>query len=216
MKKLILILLILVSFSCKYGNKENVKSENLETINKSKEDKEPKVLNKLVLPSHTLWSFVRLSFEENTSSKERLDAFKVTRTSIDETAYAVVNETPIIYGSKYRISINAKKGDNGHLFGLRAIGEYPHRIDAVFDLKNGLVKDNKSSGDFIEGRATIAPLENDWYKCTIISELDADMVKIIFGPTSGLRKTIAWEAQTKDFCDVFVVPSSLTIEELSH
>ncbi len=215
MKKLALILLFLISFSCKDGNKENVGSENLETINKSKVDKEPTVLNKLVLPSHNLWSFVRLSFEENTSSKERLDAYRVTRTSIDETAYAVVNEIPIIYGSKYRITINAKKGDINHLFGLRAIGEYPHRIDAVFDLKNGLVKDNKSTGDFIEGQATITPLDNGWYKCTLISELDADKVKIIFGPTSGLGKTIAWEAKTKDFCDVYVVPTSLIIEELA-
>ena len=174
------------------------------------------MLNKLVIPNHNLWSFVRLTFEENTSSKERLDAYKVSRTSLDETAYTVVNEIPIIYGTKYRISINAKKGNNGHLFGLRAIGEYPHRIDAVFDLKNGLLKDNKSSGDFVEGEATITALDNDWYKCTIIGELDADMIKIIFGPTSGLGKTIAWEAKTKDFCDVYVVPSSLTVEEISN
>ncbi len=216
MKKLSLVLILLFILSCKNVKKEEVNIEVKDESKHTQVDKEPEVLNKLILPNHNLWTFTRLAFEENISSKERLDAFKVTRTSLDETAYAVINEIPIIYGSKYKLSVNAKKGDTGHLFGLRAIGEYPHRIDAVFDLKNGLVKDNKSSGDFIEGKATITPLENGWYKCTIISELDADMVKIIFGPTSGLGKTIAWEAQTKDLCDIYIIPSSLTLEEISN
>ncbi|MCF7559595.1 hypothetical protein L3X39_03025 [Sabulilitoribacter multivorans] len=201
MKILILILFILIN-SCKNDKKEDLDSIDLE------------VVNKLILPNHNLWIFNRLSFDENFSDKERLGAFKVTRTSLEETAYALVPETPIIYGSKYRISIEVKKGDLGYLFGLRVVSEYPNRIDAVFDLKSGCIVDNKSSGNFIEGKASIAQLNNGWYKCSIISELDSNMVRVIFGPTSGLGKAITWEASTKDFCDNYIIPSSLTIEEL--
>jgi len=213
LKKLLVLVLILFVFSCK---NDKAKSNSSEETTKSLTEKKPEILNKLILPSHKLWAFNRLSFEEDTSNNERLDAFKVARTSLDQTAYAVVKDIPIIYGSKYKLSILAKKGDLGFLFGFRAIGEYPNRIDAVFDLKNGLVKDNKSSGEFIEGEATIEPLEDGWFKCSIISELDADMIKLIFGPTSGLGKTIAWEAQTKDLCDTYIIPSSLTLQEISN
>lgn len=216
MKKWSLVLILLIFTACKNEKKdqENTKPD-IEATETIEVEKEEQVLNELILPSHNLWSFNRLSFEADKQISSQGDVFKLSRTSLEETAYAVVNDIPVIYGSKYRLSVIVKKGDVGHLFGLRAIGEYPNRIDAVFDLKNGFVNDNESSGNFIEGKATITPLEDGWYKCSIISEFDADMIKVIFGPTSGLGKTIAWEAKTNDLCEGYIIPSSLTLEEIS-
>lgn len=214
MNRILLFLVLIVTLSCKEKNKVN--TTQTEEKNKVALEKEVPVLKKLILPSHNLWSFNRLLFEKSKLKTDKSDSYNIKRASVNETAYATVNDIPVVFGSRYRLSIIAKKGSIGNLFAFRAVGEYPNRIDVVFDLKNGFVNGNKSSGDFITGKAIITPLQDGWFKCSIITEFETDMIKIIFGPTSGLRKTIAWEAKTNDFCDNYIIASSLTLEELSN
>lgn len=214
MKNLLLIIVLLV-FACKNEKKDKIDSTKLEEVKKASTLTNEEVLNKLILPNHNLWVFNRLSFEEDLDS-QREGTFKMIRTSIDETAYAIVKDIPVIFGSKYRLSVLVKKGQKGNLFGLRVMGEYPNRIDAVFDLKNGFVNDVKNSGNFIVGKAEITALEDNWFRCSIITEYDADLVKIIMGPTSGLGRTITWEANTNDYCENYIIPSSLTLVEISN
>lgn len=207
MNKIILFFIAIVLFSCK-----DEKKTNTSTVS----PKEKLAFKKVILPRYNLWSLNRVSLKKSDSIQDKLNSFKLERLSTEETAYAMINSIPVTFGEKYRLSVVVKKGLIGNLFGLRVVGEYPNRIDVVFDLKNGVVSGNESSGDFIKGEANISPLKSGWYKCSIITEFDADNVKIILGPTSGLRKATAWEAKTNDYCDNYIITSSLTLEEISN
>lgn len=215
MKRFLLIALVFLSFSCENKKKNNQKSTTVEEVKRSSIEKEPEIINSLILPGKNLWLLNRITFNESDLTEDGLQSYNVARTSIDETAYTMVPDIPINYGSKYRLIIMAKRGINGHFLGLRAVGQYPNRIDAVFDLKNGLVKEIKNSGEFVKGNASITPIGNGWYKCSIVSELDTDLVKLIFGPTNESIRTVAWESQAKELLDIHIVPSSLILEEIS-
>ena len=209
MKKIIFVLIIIFTISCK-----NKKPETKQVIDKK--ENEFNISNTVILPNYPLWSLNRLTLEEDIATYNNSEAFKLTRTSITETAYASINNIAVNYGSKYRVSLIVRQASIGSLFGIRIVGEYPNRVDAVFDLKNGLKKDVIDVGDFIDGSASIESLGDGWYKCYVITEVNADKIKIILGPSSGLGKTITWEAPTSDKCNNYIIPSSLALEELSN
>ena len=91
-----------------------------------------------------------------------------------------------------------KKGEKDNVFGLRIQGIYPDRVDAVFDLDKGDVLGIKKSKDFTNESASIEPLENGWYKCSITAQVNSDFVKILFGPTSAEKDIVGWEGKTSE------------------
>lgn len=215
MKKLILIAMVFISFSCENKKKNNQRLASTEDTRNSIE-KDYEVVESLILPGKNLWIFNRISFEKRNKNEDGKQSYNIARTSIDQTAYTMVPDIPINYGSKYRLNLIAKRGINGHFLGLRAVGQYPNRIDAVFDLKNGIVKEIISSGEFVKGNASITSIGNGWFNCSIISELDTESVKLIFGPTHELLRTEAWESKTTESLDIEIIPESLTLEEISQ
>lgn len=214
MKRMILVLVTLATIiGCKNKTNEN---KLLET--KEKDTNKVEVLNKVILSKYPLWALSRLTLEEVDNDLEYDDkkAFILSRTSTTETAYVSVNNIAVTYGNNYRVSVIVKQATVGNLFGLRIIGEYPNRVDAVFDLKKGLLKEVVNVGDFTNGHGNIEDLGEGWFKCSLIGEVNADIIKIILGPTIGLGKTITWEAPTIDKCNNYIIPTSLTLEEISH
>ncbi|GAL62288.1 phage head spike fiber domain-containing protein [Algibacter lectus] len=206
MQRIILILVALTTIvGCK--NKTNDKDTN-----------KVEVLNKIILSQYPLWSLSRLTLEE--ADKDLIyddkKAFILSRISTTETAYVSVNNIAVTYGNNYRVNIIVKQATLGNLFGLRIIGEYPNRIDAVFDLKKGLLKEVVDVGDFADGYGKIEDLGNGWFKCSLTGEVNTDKMKIIFGPTTSLCKTITWEAPTIDKCNNYIIPTSLTLEEMLY
>lgn len=214
MKKLVIIAIVFISFSC--GNKKkNTEKLTITKDIRNSTEKDYEVVNSLILPGKNLWLFNRILFEKRGITEGGEQSYTVARSSVEQTAYTMVPDIPINYGSKYKINLTVKRGVKSHFFGLRAVGQYPNRIDAVYDLKNGLVKEIKNSGEFLKGNASITSIGNGWYNCSIISELDTDSVKLIFGPTNESIRTEAWESQAKEFLDIQIIPSSLTLEEIS-
>lgn len=214
MKRLILVLITLSTIvGCKNKTNENKLSKT-----KEKETNKVEVLNKILLTKYPVWALSRLTLKEvdNDLKYDGEKAFILSRTSTTETAYASVNNIAVTYGNYYRVSIIVKQAISGNLFGLRIIGEYPNRIDAVFNLKHGLVKEVVNVGDFADGKGQIENLGDGWFKCSLTGEVNTDRMKIIFGPTTGLGKTITWEAPTIDKCNSYILPNSLTLEEISY
>ena len=154
MKRAITLTMTLIFvFSCK--NKNTAYSKPIKGVEEQS----------IILPNHPLWVLNRLSL---TKVKEDLNQtnkqlFILSRTSTTKTAYASVNNIPVEMGNYYRTSILVKKDGLGVSFGLRIIGEYPNRVDAVFDLEKGLIKGVSDVGTFIKGAVRIPRLRRSEY-----------------------------------------------------
>ena len=198
---------IIVVFSCKNTHKE----KNVITKNAA-------VTKEIILPNHPLWILNRLALNKTNENLKQSDkqVFTISRTSIAETAYASVNNIPVEIGNYYRASVLVKQDGLGASFGLRIIGEYPNRVDAVFNLEKGLIKGVSDVGEFFNGEAKIEDVGEGWYKCSLSAEVNSNKMKIILGPTSGLGKTITWEGATNEKSSVHIIPSSLVLEELAQ
>ena len=209
MNKILLVFVtITVVFSCKKSHKE----KNVIT-------KDAVVTKEIILPNYPLWILNRLALNKTNENLKQSDkqVFTLSRTSTTETSYASVNNIPVVFGNYYRASALVRKDDLlGGFFGLRIIGEYPNRADAVFDLENGLMKEVVDVGEFFNGEAKIEDVGEGWYKCSLSAEVNSNKMKIILGPTSGLGKTITWEGATNEKSSVHIIPSSLVLEELKN
>ena len=113
------------------------------------------------------------------------------------------------------MSINLKKGDIGAFFGLRLQGNYPNRVDAVFNLEKGKVEGFSAGGNFENANAIIKSIGNGWYNCSLSGRIMDYNIKTILGPTTGDKKVSSWEGATNINCDAYILPSSLKIEETS-
>jgi hypothetical protein len=60
-----------------------------------------------------------------------------------------------------------KADGSGGLWGMRIVGTYPNRVDAVFDLSNGTVSFSAGS-TWAMVSATIQNVGNGWYRCSLI------------------------------------------------
>ncbi|MCK8481789.1 phage head spike fiber domain-containing protein [Psychroserpens algicola] len=124
-----------------------------------------------------------------------------------------ISSIPVNFGTTVSISIKAKKGENSSVFGLRIQDIYPSRVDAIFDLNKGLVKEVFKDGSFEEETATIKALGNGWYECIIMAKVNSNKLNVIFGPTTPNKSAFNWEGKVSTEANVNVIPKSITIEE---
>lgn len=210
MKKIFLALTIVMMFSCKNDKKEtDNKAEPIEQVKKE-------VLTSVKFPAYPGWGKVGIEITETTEmflgqkTYELSRSLKATKSSFAHTQKIAVN-----YADLYKASIIVKKGKDSNLFGLRISGAYPDRVDALFDLENGILRGVKKGRDFENESANIEDLGNGWYKCSVTAEVAADDVQIIFGPTTADMSVNGWEGKTKAVCNLYILPSSLMLEEIS-
>lgn len=199
-----LTMTLLVVFSCK--NKNIAYSKPIEGVE----------LQSIILPNYPIWMLNRLSLiktKENLNQTNK-QVFSLSRTSTTETAYASANNIPVEIGNYYRASVLVKQDGLGASFGLRIIGEYPNRVDAVFDLEKGLIKGVSDVGTFIKGGAKIEDIGEGWYKCSLTAKTSAEIIKIILGPSSDSNSVITWESANEKIISICIIPSSLSLNEL--
>ena len=96
------------------------------------------------------------------------------------------------------------------------MGNYPDRVDALFDLSEGKVIGVEKTRDFEDPDAEIKDLGDGWYYCSVSSVVVADDVSLIFGPTSKDRPIVSWEAKIDNKSNIYIDPASLKLEEVTY
>lgn len=211
MKKLVLAMVVIFMASCKEDNKKSTEAEAKEVT--ETEVKQITVLDTIALPAFSSWKHnnVETSMDAagNIAQLNRKDAAIAGSTSI-------YNLT-VFEGSKYRVTVLAKKGNNGDRLGLRMNSIYPNRADAIFDLENGTVVGTYANGEFEKEEASIEPLGDGWYRCSLAAEAFSGKIHLMLGPTNSSKRVSHWEGKGGESyeCDIYVNAPSLIVEEIS-
>ena len=182
---------------------------NLEDINIEEES-----IKDIEIPDVPLWLNNKTILTKTAKRYNKKDVYKITRNNTTSPSYSVINNINVNYGNQYKASIILKKGDVGAFFGFRLQGDYPNRLDAVFDLEKGEVKGFNTGGNFENANATVKALGNGWYNCMLSGKIMDYNIKAILGPTTGDKNVSSWEGTTKISGNAYIVPSSLKLEEV--
>ncbi|WP_369999096.1 hypothetical protein [Winogradskyella sp.] len=208
MKRIITIICVCILASCqksKDKKQEYVGPEVVETM-KEKEA----VLDTVTLLNSDKWILKNASID----STSAIGQSTIKRVEANQPSYTMIFNIPVMEGSKYRVSVLAKKGSEKY-FGLRLTSKYPNRTDAVFNLETGKVNGSHALGDFENEKATIESTSDGWYKCTLTTEVFTDRMSIILGSTDNEKLITNWESGTTSLNEVTIKPSSILLEEIS-
>lgn len=210
---------MLITFSCTSGTKEKSKPIEIEKVKEPKIEITKKIINEIQLAPIDKWEF---RGTEMTETQQLYNSELVSKISRIESDYSyatiAINNVKLNYtGGKYRVSILVKSGENGSQLGLRLQEAYPTRTDVVFDLKNGVTKEIFKKGDLTDyEQISIESLDGGWYRCSFTADIYSSYFKLVFGPTDVKKQVKIWEALTSVNSDLFIIPSSLKIEELAN
>lgn len=204
MKKVIVILMVLFVVSCKRTEKKPLGNETTKEL----------IITEVAIPSHSSWGNQRAILEEVPSNISLDKVFRISRNSISASSFVHTQNISINFESTYRVSVIVKATALNSFFGLRIVGGYPDRADAIFDLKEGTLIGVKIARDFRNPDATIEAMGEGWYKCSLTAEPYSDSIKILFGPTAAGKAILGWEGLVDKKNDILISPSSLTLEEI--
>ena len=126
----------------------------------------------------------------------RNSIFTLKRIDPLKSSYTKIADYSNAFQERKSVSFKVKTTNKGDLFAIRIQGEYPERVDAVFNLSTGKVVGVKKIGLFKEESATIKKLKNGWYLCTLVTKPSANLIKVIIGTTSGTNDVLSWEHET--------------------
>lgn len=161
-------------------------------------------LNVFYSPKKEGWQSVGVDIEPVKQNFDNNAVFKVSRKNNSSSAYVKTSSIVTDFGGYYEVTINVKNSDNKSYFGLRIMGDYPSRVDAVFNLITGKLKDVVTTGLFEEGNAKIKPLNNGWYQCILRVKPNIEKLNIIFGPSDSGKVIEGWEGKSDILSNVFV------------
>lgn len=172
-----------------------------------------KVKKKIPLPGFENWIKNEINLKTTKLKYNNSLVFNLKRKNTLKPSYMYISGIKVNYGRRYRLSVMVKKGVTGELFGLRIQGDYPNRVDAIFDLQKGVVRGSNGLLNFENVATNIEEKENGWYKCSISVTILAKDVRVIFGVTNNSRNIETWEASINQNQDLFLIPESLILEE---
>ena len=208
MKSFIFIFLFITLYSCKEKNNEKFES--------TEKTEFTEIRNPLALPHYKTWGKIRLGIVSDSNLYDGEEIIELKRETDIEPAFTHTRHIDVIYDTDYEVSIIAKKSEIESYLGLRILGGYPDRVDAVFNLQTGVLVGVEKSRDFENPQANIKDLGNGWLMCSIRSTVLSDRVQLLLGPTSGENKIRGWESGTSNSKPVIIVPSSLELEEITN
>lgn len=208
-KNVLLASLLIGVFGCKTDQKKTTKKEI--TIKEVVEIP----ISEATIPDFYKWTKNQITFLDQAYQFNDQKVYLMSRNDVSKPAFASFQNVKINLASTYKMSVIVKKGVEGKDFAIRAQAVYPNRVDAIFDLEEGKVVNTKISGkEFAENeKATIESLGDGWYKCSISADLYSDSIRIVFGPTNADIIIGSWERKTEAESNVYIIPSSLKIEE---
>lgn len=143
---------------------------------------------------------------------KKLKVFKLTRISNLKPAYVRLKHQNIKTSDIIEVSVFVKKGKNDSALGLRVLGAYPNRVDALFDLTKGELKGTKAKGYFENETASIIVVDKNWYECKLKVKANINEVKIVFGPTDINKPINGWEFKANNLTPIYTTIPSLKIK----
>jgi len=194
-------------------NQKNVLKKGRDTLNYIFNNIKPIKIDVLKIKDISQWRPINITLLKTTKKFLNKPVYHLKRTDQTKPSYIVIDKININYYTKYQVSIIVKKGEKGNHLGLRIQGNYPDRVDGVFDINNGKIIGMKSAGSFKTDNINIEDLGNGWYRCILSGLIDTTQIKILMGPTDE-KSILAWERALNKPLDVYVVPQSLTLDEL--
>lgn len=215
MKKTTVLLLVTLIFSCKGNtNKSNDTENSIEKI--AQEEVKEDIISSVAIPDFSKWYNNEITFSDSEESYKNEFSKLISRNNSNKPGYSSIDNLKIFNGSTYRLSVIVKRAGVGKNFALRMQGVYPNRVDAVFDLETGIVKEALISGEgFAENsKAEIESLENGWYKCILYADVFSEYIRVVLGPTTNKLKTGLWETRTGEKSNAYILTSVLLLEEL--
>ncbi len=135
-------------------------------------------------PNIASFNTTQIALTKTSQKRDNNHVYKLDRKSTAKAAYTVIRDIDVAYGNYHQVSIKVKKTGAGNYFGLRIQGNYPERVDAIFDLDKGKVKGVKKVGSFEGEEARIVSLKDGWYEVIIKAKINLDGIKLVFGPTN--------------------------------
>jgi len=132
MKRIILLLILAVVFSCKDEKKKEVEAVIEEVV-----EKQYKTVKNFLTEDIATLTKTRVSLTPANEVEYISPVYLLSRITNTESAYLSSGLIPVTYASEYKVSVVVKKASNNNLFGLRLTGTYPDRADAIFDLDKG-------------------------------------------------------------------------------
>jgi hypothetical protein len=181
-----------------------------------------KVVQQLSIGNMDQWEYRGLSMTNTNEMFQNQEVYIMSVIEHPETyEYVAVNNIKINYtGGRYKISLLVKSNKENNNFGIRIQEVYPTRFDAVFDLTSGEVIGTFSNSNFTDNENLVFdPVGDGWFKCSITADIYSSYFRLAFGPTTVAKKQVhVWEAQSlnKKEREIFMIPSSLTIEEIEY
>jgi hypothetical protein len=151
---------------------------------------------------------------QNTTVTASNGVSTLTRSSAANSCYAA-QATSLAANTLNRVTIEAKKGAVGNLFGLRIQGSYPDRCDMVVDLDTGLLVGPATSTNYTVSLASSTPIGDGWYTLELqgVSTTNSTTaVQVVLGPAAA-GSVSGWEGATAVLGEVLIRKPQIRLAE---
>ena len=137
------------------------------------------------------------------------NAYKISRNSVSSSSYVQKTSTSST-STIYTATLYAKLGDVSTNIGLRVIGTYPNRGDALFNLSTGTLIGVRDGGTNTSTFGNIQSVGNGWFRLSVTSTFATTGVNIgvLTSPTS-LTNLSGFEAADGALSNCYIWGSQL-------
>lgn len=154
--------------------------------------------------NYSKWKLSNLALLPSTKTFKGDTIFNLKRIDTSNISYGITKYVNIDFIEDYSASFIVKASKMSHLFAIRIQGEYPSRVDAVFDVLKGTVKGIENTDDFNNGYASIKKLSDGWYQCSLRVKPKTNSFKIIIGIANPNSAILNWESKSEINNSVFI------------
>ena len=154
--------------------------------------------------NYSKWKLSNIDLLPSTKTYKGDTIFNLKRIDTSRISYGITKYENIDLAQDYATSFIVKASKNSHLFAIRIQGEYPSRVDAVFDVLKGTVKGVENTEGFNDGSATIKKLSDGWYQCSLKVKPKTNSFKVIIGIANPNSTTLYWESKSEINNAVFI------------
>jgi hypothetical protein len=154
--------------------------------------------------NYSKWKLSNLDLLPSAKTYKGDTIFNLKRIDTSRISYGITKYENIDLAQDYATSFIVKASKNSHLFAIRIQGEYPSRVDAVFDVLKGTVKGVENTEGFNDGSATIKKLSDGWYQCSLKVKPKTNSFKVIIGIANPNSTTLYWESKSEINNAVFI------------